>query len=1060
MGAGGSTPNAEDEKDTSGYHTDAAPLSEKELNSRIVCSTKEETVVFGNYTLNYAFQTQRGYYPDALHKPNQDSFVVHRDFNKTEGKHLFCVFDGHGGAGDLCAQFARDNLGLNVVKQIKQGESVEDAFAKAFPETNAQLHKSAVEDNMSGTTAIGCLFYENKILVGNVGDSRAIIVQEEEGGKLRAYPLSIDQTPFRQDERERVKKYGARVMTMDQIQGIEPPHENWGLNLGEELDNDGDPPRIWHQSGDYPGTAFTRSIGDYVAEMLGVVADPEVVTKELTEKDRYIIIASDGVWEFLTSQTVADMVAQFADPLEACKAVVAEAYRLWLQYEVRTDDITMIAIYISDNTAKAKHLISPGGTSRQSRIQAPAATGLKEDSKQFMAGHKNENRPVRRGLSKAKRTAIMATKADEGAMEKYDVQSHAIKKSDEELKRIGQAVKANFLFQHLNSRQSADLFLVMSMVEVKKGDVIIRQGDEGDRFYVVDSGDYEVRVSAAEEDHSGAPETLGEVVHMYRGETHSSFGELALMYSKPRAASVVAATDGLLWALDRHAFRSILMKSDSQEIIKCLRKVQILESLTTHDLKRLNDVLTEVTYDDGDHMITQGDVGDQFYILIQGKAVCTVKIECPDTGAQSFKEVLHLKEFDYFGERALLSDAPRAANVVAVGEVKCLQVNRTGFEECLGPLQDMIDEHRTKREKAAVLNQKRPVRLTTLFQNKGGKDVNILKGVTLLDIQRIALIEEGDFGRVYLAQHLSHHKFFLMKSVSKKEAVEQNHQAAIMNERRTMALLQLLNVKSPFIPNMLATLTDEDSLHLLLDTKVCRPLLSVMQKDGALSPIPEESAKFYSACIILALENMHHSNIVSRAITPEYVMLNDRDCPVLSDFRLAKNVQTGKTFTMCGVPGFLAPEQVTAKGHGVGVDCWAVGVILYEMLFGEEPFEGQNETETYGAITSHKSGGIPDLIKGKSVSVSKECVDILDKLLDPDQDTRLGSTEVDPEGMHHLRDHAWWTNIDWAPLQEGKVGGPEGVKCMQLVESFSKEPCNVDFEAASYDGDDDWFGGF
>ena len=175
MGAGSSA-SAEDTAAQQEYSTDAAPLSEKELNSRIVCSTKKEVVQFGNFSLNYAFQSQRGYYPDALHKPNQDSFVVHRDFNKTEGKHLFCVFDGHGGAGDLCAQFARDNLGLNVVKHIKQGDSVEDAFAKAFPDTNAQLHKSAVEDNMSGTTAIGCLFYDKKILVGNVGDSRAIIV--------------------------------------------------------------------------------------------------------------------------------------------------------------------------------------------------------------------------------------------------------------------------------------------------------------------------------------------------------------------------------------------------------------------------------------------------------------------------------------------------------------------------------------------------------------------------------------------------------------------------------------------------------------------------------------------------------------------------------------------------------------------------------------------------------------------------------------------------------------------------------------------------------------------
>jgi serine/threonine protein kinase len=300
-----------------------------------------------------------------------------------------------------------------------------------------------------------------------------------------------------------------------------------------------------------------------------------------------------------------------------------------------------------------------------------------------------------------------------------------------------------------------------------------------------------------------------------------------------------------------------------------------------------------------------------------------------------------------------------------------------------------------------------------------------------------------------------------MKSVLKKEAVEANQQTAIMNERKQMAFMHLLGVRSPFVPHMMATLTDETSLHLLLDTKVCRPLMAVMQKEGSLSAISEDHARFYLACLTLALENLHHNKIVCRAITPEYIMLNERDCPVLTDFRLAKNVQSGKTFTMCGVPEFLAPEQVTAKGHGVGVDCWALGVILFEMVIGEEPFGGQNETATYNAITSHKAGGAKILAEGKA-QLSIECIDLLDGLLDPDQDTRFGSTEVDPEGMHTLRDHAWFKKIDWEKLQNAKEDGPLSEKSLAMVdEMVANGPDDTVTETnEKYTGDTAWFEGF
>ena len=108
---------------------------------------------------------------------------------------------------------------------------------------------------------------------------------------------------------------GARVLTMDQIEGLKNPDvQCWGTEEGD----DGDPPRLWVPNGMYPGTAFTRSIGDSIAETIGVVANPEIVVFELTQDHPFFVLASDGVFEFLSSQTVVEMVWKTRSPLLLC----------------------------------------------------------------------------------------------------------------------------------------------------------------------------------------------------------------------------------------------------------------------------------------------------------------------------------------------------------------------------------------------------------------------------------------------------------------------------------------------------------------------------------------------------------------------------------------------------------------------------------------------------------------------------------------------------------------------------------------------------------------------
>lgn len=202
------------------------------------------------------------------------------------------------------------------------------------------LHKSRTDDTLSGTTSICAMLVDEMFIVANVGDSRAIMVGQ--GNVIT--PLSTDQTPYRRDERNRVRKTGARVMNMDQLEGHEPIHDDWNIKLGEEIDDDGDPPRIWSPDGPYPGTAFTRSIGDSVAEALGVVAEPEILAHPLTAEDMVLIVASDGVWEFLTNRDVVKLLSKSKTPLEAAQIIWRAAFLEWITKEVRTDDITVIVV--------------------------------------------------------------------------------------------------------------------------------------------------------------------------------------------------------------------------------------------------------------------------------------------------------------------------------------------------------------------------------------------------------------------------------------------------------------------------------------------------------------------------------------------------------------------------------------------------------------------------------------------------------------------------------------------------------------------------------------------
>jgi len=628
------------------------PQAAVKKNDRVDAIDRTRTIETGGIRMRFAYLSQRGKYPDDPDKPNQDAYCIKHNFTNQMEDAFFGVFDGHGKDGHGCAQFTRTHLPALVERFIEKGKAkmnappnadltrdqTHAALTKAHIECNKHLHKNThIDDSLSGTTAISAYIHgkRNRITIANVGDSRAVLGQEVmiQGAKtLKALPLSRDQTPYRKDERKRIRQTGARILSLDQLEGLEPiPDEEsdgeGDLVLGEELDEGGDPPRVWSPNGDYPGTAFTRSVGDAMAEELGVFAEPELLTREIQPLDKMIVLASDGVFEFLTNQSVVDICAKFADPLEACRAVVAESYELWLQYELRTDDITIICIFVDNvDSTVARRNSAMGASSRGNNNgtgngnQEAAPTKENLDNIPAAGGL----RPVRKTMTKEKSKAIEKLKK-QGAAACLDVspdididlKSLYTEKTDAEKKRIADAIKASVMFRNITDEQREMIFGVMESVNVKSDTWVIKQGTVGDRFYIIDEGRFEVRiVPDGEEDKDGSG---GHTVHVYEGSVakhaHPCFGELALMYSAPRSASIIAQSEGHLWALHRLAFRQVLAQSQDtrQELKKSLGKIPAFKRLDAIGIEKIAGAMDESTFGRGENIIEQGKNCTSFF---------------------------------------------------------------------------------------------------------------------------------------------------------------------------------------------------------------------------------------------------------------------------------------------------------------------------------------------------------------------------------------------------------------------------------------------------------------
>lgn len=236
-----------------------------------------------------------------------------------------------------------------------------------------------------------------------------------------------------------------------------------------------------------------------------------------------------------------------------------------------------------------------------------------------------------------------------------------ITKTDEQKDRLKATLTNSFMFANLEPNDLNIVIGAMKEVQVAVDSCVINQGEQGDFLFVIESGKFDC---------------IKDDVVVKTCQTNDVFGELALLYNCPRAATVKSKEQGVLWQLDRETFNAIVKEAAQkkrQRYDAFLAKVPLLSSMDAYERSQLADALRSESFGDGQVIVSMGENGQKFYIIEEGQAVAT----------KNGNQVMSYGVGDYFGELALIRNQPRAATVTCKGSAKMLSIDKASFHRLL-----------------------------------------------------------------------------------------------------------------------------------------------------------------------------------------------------------------------------------------------------------------------------------------------------------------------------------------------------------------------------------------
>jgi len=300
---------------------------------------------------------------DATPKINQDRLFITPKICDVDGAWLFGCYDGNGPKGEKVADAAGLEIcgRLEAKKEELLGETPKGVFVKAFREANAAIIKKNFAEK-SGTTATTVFINGSTVIVANVGDSKAMRATADANGRWTGETLTVAHKPDSEEEERRIKAYGGYILKEDDLGAARvfdnPDPIGQMIKMSQMTDGGG----MGGMSGGgmggmgggammiaepWPGLAMSRVIGHTGVASLGIIPDPDVTSFQLTADDRCIVLASDGVWDFITDEEVTEMCKKHRpDANAACKELVELANKRWVEDDpTYRDDISCCVVY-------------------------------------------------------------------------------------------------------------------------------------------------------------------------------------------------------------------------------------------------------------------------------------------------------------------------------------------------------------------------------------------------------------------------------------------------------------------------------------------------------------------------------------------------------------------------------------------------------------------------------------------------------------------------------------------------------------------------------------------
>lgn len=377
--------------------------------------------------------------------------------------------------------------------------------------------------------------------------------------------------------------------------------------------------------------------------------------------------------------------------------------------------------------------------------------------------------------------------------------------------------------------------------------------------------------------------------------------------------------------------------------------------------------------------------------------------------------------------------------------VRCEVCKMNCHKRCQKSVPDMCGLHEqllaSELDKMEVADGKKSKRSSSSAKAPAPHVHTSQVAVSEKDFNLLKVLGKGSFGKVFLAERKNGAKdeVYAIKVLKKDVIIQDDDVECTKTEKR---VLQIAG-EHPFLTNLVCCFQNENNLFFVMEYVNGGDLMFQIQRARR---FPEDQARFYAAEISSALTFLHLKGIIYRDLKLDNVLL-DRDGHVkLADFGMCKEGIAGGqlTSTFCGTPDYIAPEILKECDYGASVDWWALGVLMYEMMVGQPPFEADNEEDLFEAILNENIL-FPD--KGSDKGwLSQEAVSILDSFLTRPPHKRLGCSAT---GWKDIKSHPFFKKVDWEKLEARQVKPPfkpkmKGAKDANNFDTdFTQEPAVI-----------------